>query len=100
MSDPLTPEGFAAPAAGTLSLSTDARLRVKFSGPLPYAMDNTEIPVLTFGSRNANLFKTVTVDTGAEFGELKSAEVVYYADRIALKVRVSRPPYGTVITIQ
>ena len=96
----LTPGGFSAPAAGTLSLSTESRLRVKFSGLLPYAMDNAEIPILTFGSRNENTFKTVTVDTGAEFGELKSAEVVYYADRIALKVRVSRPPYGTVITIQ
>ena len=96
----LTPEGFAAPSAGTLVLSTESRLKVKFSGPLPYAMDNTEIPIVTFGSRNENTFKTVTVDTGAEFGELKSAEVVYYADRIALKVRVSRPPYGTVITIQ
>lgn len=96
----LTPQGFAAPDAGTLSLSTEARLKVKFAGPLPYAMDNAEIPILTFGSRNENTFKTVTVDTGTEFGELKSAEAVYYADRITLKVRVSRPPYGTVVTIK
>jgi len=96
----LTPEGFAAPVAGTLLLSIDSSLKVKASGLLPYGMDNTEIPILTFGSRNEKLFKTVTVETGAGYGELKSAEVVYYDDRITLKVRVSRPPYGTVIMVK
>lgn len=95
----LTPAGVTAPSASTFSLSSLSSLKVKASGLLPYAMDNTEIPIVTFDSRDEIPFGTVTVETGAEYGELKSATVNYYADRVTLKVRVCRPPQGAVITI-
>lgn len=92
----LGPDGFSAPYAGTLDLLSASRLKVMSRG---FLQDNVEVPILTFGSRNATLFGTVEVETGTKPGELKSATPNYYSDRITLTVHLVPPP-GTLLSVR
>jgi len=92
----LGPDGFSAPYAGELGLSSFSRLKVVSRG---FLQDNVEVPVLTFGSRNATPFGAVEVETGTKPGELRSAVPNYYDDRITLTIQLVPPP-GTLISVR
>lgn len=86
-------------SGGTLS-SNNENIGYKGVGAFEqYGGTNLSSGWLAVGVTNAIPFNTVTVETGTEYGELKSATVNYYEDRITLKVRVFMPQQGTVIGI-
>lgn len=96
----LTRNGLTAPTCDVLTLSMYAKLIVRAAEPLPRSLHNQEIPIFYYNTLTDNKIFVPTIETGEENGTLKSAEVRYYPDHVALYIKVNQPPQGTLITIR